>query len=197
VTLESVQSKRVHVIQGEFKVSDDPNVVLSTILGSCVAACMRDPVAGVGGMNHFLLPGQAMARVAKQPATACILMELLINGLLKKGARRERMEAKIIGGAKTIAGFSNVGEKNAEFAQQFLTDEGIRIVGSNTGGDVGRKLEYFPRERPCTPVSADPVRKCRRPWHSKQRRQKSLHRSRSTHRSSFSEEYRHHDAIAL
>jgi chemotaxis protein CheD len=75
---------------------------------------------------------------------ACILMELLINGLLKKGARRERLEAKIIGGAKTIAGFSNVGEKNAEFAQQFLTDEGIRIIGSNTGGDVGRKLEYFP-----------------------------------------------------
>jgi len=64
--------------------------------------------------------------------------------LLKQGARRERLEAKIIGGAKTISGFSNVGEKNAEFAHQFLSDEGIRIVGSNTGGDVGRKLEYYP-----------------------------------------------------
>jgi chemotaxis protein CheD len=136
--------KRVHVIQGEFKVSDDPNVVLSTILGSCVAACMRDPAAGVGGMNHFLLPGQSNGGGGEATRYGVHLMELLINGLLKKGARRERIEAKIIGGAKTIAGFSNVGEKNAEFAHQFLSDEGIRIVGSNVGGDVGRKLEYFP-----------------------------------------------------
>jgi chemotaxis protein CheD len=139
-----VQIRRIHVIQGEYKVSDDPDVVLSTILGSCVAACMRDPVAGVGGMNHFLLPGSANGAGGEATRYGVHLMELLINGLLKKGARRERLEAKIIGGAKTIAGFSNVGEKNAEFAQQFLKDEGIRVVGSNTGGDVGRKLEYFP-----------------------------------------------------
>lgn len=139
-----VQFRRIHVIQGEYKVSDDPDVVLSTILGSCVAACLRDPVAGVGGMNHFLLPGSANGSGGEATRYGVHLMELLINGLLKKGARRERIEAKIIGGAKTIAGFSNVGEKNAEFAHQFLSDEGIRIVGSNTGGDVGRKLEYFP-----------------------------------------------------
>jgi chemotaxis protein CheD len=138
------QVRRLHVIQGEFKVSDDPSVVLSTILGSCVAACMRDPVAGVGGMNHFLLPGQGAGSGGEATRYGVHLMELLINGLLKKGARRERIEAKIIGGAKTISGFSNVGEKNAEFAQKFLADEGIRIVGSNVGGEVGRKLEYFP-----------------------------------------------------
>jgi chemotaxis protein CheD len=142
---EDVQFRRVHVIQGEYKVSDEADVVLSTILGSCVAACMRDPVAGVGGMNHFLLPGSADGSAGGDATRYGVhLMELLINGLLKKGARRERLEAKIIGGAKTIAGFSNVGEKNAEFAQQFLSDEGIRVIGSNTGGDVGRKLEYFP-----------------------------------------------------
>jgi len=138
------QFRKIHIIQGEFNVTDDPDVVLSTILGSCVAACMRDPVAGVGGMNHFLLPGEANGSGGEAARYGVHLMELLINGLLKKGARRERLEAKIIGGAKTIAGFSNVGEKNAEFAQQFLSDEGIRIVGSNTGGDVGRKLEYYP-----------------------------------------------------
>ncbi|WP_412051123.1 MULTISPECIES: chemoreceptor glutamine deamidase CheD [unclassified Hoeflea] len=136
--------RRVHVIQGEYKVSSDPEVVLSTILGSCVAACMRDPVAGVGGMNHFLLPGQSNGSGGEATRYGVHLMELLINGLLKKGAQRNRLEAKIIGGAKTITGFSNVGEKNAEFAHQFLTDEGIRIVGSNVGGEVGRKLEYFP-----------------------------------------------------
>ncbi|MGO7428723.1 chemotaxis protein CheD, partial [Rhizobium ruizarguesonis] len=72
------------------------------------------------------------------------LMELLINGLLKQGARRDRLEAKIFGGAKTISTFSNVGEQNAAFAVQFLRDEGIPVVGSSTGGEHGRKLEYWP-----------------------------------------------------
>lgn len=139
-----MQPRRVHVIQGEYKVSDDPNVVLCTILGSCVAACMRDPVAGIGGMNHFLLPGNVNTTGGEATRYGVHLMELLINGLLKAGAKRDRLEAKIIGGAKTIAAFSNVGEQNARFAEKFLSDEGIRIVGSNTGGDVGRKLEYWP-----------------------------------------------------
>jgi chemotaxis protein CheD len=139
-------TRRVHVIQGEFKVLNDPNVVLTTILGSCVAACMRDPVVGVGGMNHFLLPGSAEAMASGGDATryGVHLMELLINGLLKQGARRDRLEAKIFGGARTIARFSNVGEQNARFARQFLTDEGIQVVGESTGGEHGRKLEYWP-----------------------------------------------------
>lgn len=112
--------RRVHVIQGEFKVVNDPDIVLSTILGSCVAACMRDPAAGVGGMNHFLLPGSATSPSSGADATryGVHLMELLINGLLKQGARRDRLEAKIFGGARTIARFSNVGEQNAAFARQ-------------------------------------------------------------------------------
>ena len=140
-----VAIRRVHVIQGEFKVINDPNVVLSTILGSCVAACMRDPVIGVGGMNHFLLPGSGNGSSGGDATRYGVhLMELLINGLLKQGARRDRLEAKIFGGAKTIARFSNVGEQNALFAEQFLRDEGITIVGQSTGGDHGRKLEYWP-----------------------------------------------------
>ena len=142
----AVPSKRVNIIQGEYKVSKDPDVVLTTILGSCVAACMRDPVAGIGGMNHFLLPGSATSMAGGGDATryGVHLMELLINGLLKQGARRDRLEAKIFGGAKTIATFSNVGEQNALFAEQFLRDEGIPIVGKSTGGEFGRKLEYWP-----------------------------------------------------
>ncbi|MFN7101468.1 MAG: chemoreceptor glutamine deamidase CheD [Pseudorhizobium sp.] len=144
--IEAAAAKRVHIIQGEYKVVTDPDVYLSTILGSCVAACLRDPMAGVGGMNHFLLPGSAGSMTSGGDATryGVHLMELLINGLLKKGARRDRLEAKIFGGAKTIASFSNVGEQNAAFAVQFLKDEGIPIVGSSTGGDHGRKLEFWP-----------------------------------------------------
>jgi chemotaxis protein CheD len=138
--------RRVNIIQGEFKVSNDPAVVLTTILGSCVAACIRDPISGVGGMNHFLLPGSAEAMASGGDATryGVHLMELLINGLLKQGARRDRLEAKIFGGAKTIASFSNVGAQNAVFAERFLRDEGIAVVGSSTGGEHGRKLEFWP-----------------------------------------------------
>lgn len=138
------QTLRFHVIQGEFRVSNDPSVVLCTILGSCVAACIRDPETGVGGMNHFLLPGNVTQSGNEATRYGVHLMELLINGLLKAGASRDRLEAKIIGGARTIAGFSNIGEQNAQFAQEFLKDEGIRVVGCNVGGDYGRKLEYWP-----------------------------------------------------
>lgn len=99
-------AKRVHIIQGEYKVVSDPDVVLTTILGSCVAACLRDPVSGVGGMNHFLLPGTGSVTGGDATRYGVHLMELLINGLLKQGARRDRLEAKIFGGAKTIASFS-------------------------------------------------------------------------------------------
>ncbi|MES5098282.1 chemoreceptor glutamine deamidase CheD [Agrobacterium sp. BA1120] len=137
-------AKRVHIIQGEYKIANDPDVVLTTILGSCVAACLRDPVAGVGGMNHFLLPGTGGMGGGDATRYGVHLMELLINGLLKQGARRDRLEAKIFGGAKTIASFSNVGEQNAAFAVQFLKDEGIRLLGQSTGGDSGRKVEFWP-----------------------------------------------------
>lgn len=138
-------STRQHVIQGEYKVSSNPETVLTTILGSCVAACLRDPVAGVGGMNHFLLPGSSeTAHGMAATRYGVHLMELLINALLKSGARRDRLEAKIFGGAQTIAQFSNVGQQNAAFARQFLADEGIAVVGGSTGGDHGRKVEFWP-----------------------------------------------------
>ncbi|WP_137132553.1 chemoreceptor glutamine deamidase CheD [Rhizobium sp. FY34] len=143
---QPVAATRMNIIQGEFKVTDDPNAVITTILGSCVAACLRDPVAGVGGMNHFLLPGDGPGGMSGGDMSryGVHLMELLINGILKRGGRRERLEAKIFGGAKTIASFSNVGEQNAAFATKFLRDEGIKLVGSSVGGDFGRKLEYWP-----------------------------------------------------
>lgn len=95
-------------------------------------------------MNHFLLPGTGNVTGGDATRYGVHLMELLINGLLKKGARRDRLEAKVFGGAKTIASFSNVGEQNAIFAMQFLKDEGIPVISSSTGGDHGRKIEFWP-----------------------------------------------------
>lgn len=137
--------QRVHIIQGEYFVSDDPNIIVTTILGSCVAACVRDPVAGVGGVNHFLLPGKSPTAGGEPDERMGVhLMELLVNGLLKAGASRDRLEAKLFGGARTVKGLSDVGHHNIEFARRFLKNERITFVGGDTGGDLGRRIQYWP-----------------------------------------------------
>lgn len=136
---------RVHVVQGEQFVTDDPEAVLTTLLGSCVAACMRDPVAGVGGMNHFLLPGNRSQGTDSQAQRHGVhAMELLVNALLSRGARRERLEAKLFGGARLIDGLTDVGRQNAEFAERFLAAERIRHVGGSLLGEHGRKVQFWP-----------------------------------------------------
>jgi chemotaxis protein CheD len=140
-----VQERRINVVQGEYSTSADPNVVFTTILGSCVAACIRDPVAQVGGLNHFLLPGNENdAKAGEVERYGVHLMELLVNGLMKMGARRERLEAKLFGGAKMIERLSDVGKLNASFAERFLKHEGIKLVGGSLGGEQGRRIQYWP-----------------------------------------------------
>lgn len=136
---------RIHVIQGECVVTGEREATLTTVLGSCVAACMRDPVLGVGGMNHFLLPGEGeRSRLNEAERFGVYLMELLVNGLLKRGARRENLEVKLFGGARTVQGFTDIGAKNIEFARRFLDNEGLTYAGGSVGGDQGRRLEYQP-----------------------------------------------------
>lgn len=136
-----VEPPKIHVIQGEFHVSGDPGIVMTTILGSCVAACMRDAVAGVGGMNHFLLPGEIGAEGMRYGVQS---MELLVNGLLRRGARRDRLEAKLFGGAHLFDGLSDIGAQNADFAERFLRDEGVRLVGGSLRGNQARRIQFWP-----------------------------------------------------
>ena len=90
MTQGEILERRINIVQGEYKVSDDPAALISTLLGSCVAACIRDPVAGVGGMNHFLLPGEdARSHAHDAERYGDYLMELLINGIMKQGGQRE------------------------------------------------------------------------------------------------------------
>jgi chemotaxis protein CheD len=146
MTQAALAERRLHIVQGEYKVSGDRNVVVSTLLGSCVAACIRDPIAGVGGMNHFLLPGEAARSAHAHDAERYgdHLMELLVNGLMKQGAQRDRLEAKLFGGACMMPGLSDIGRKNAEFAERYLRHEGISVVGKDLGGKRGRRLQYWP-----------------------------------------------------
>jgi chemotaxis protein CheD len=137
------RERLVHVIQGEYGVSDDPCVVFTTILGSCVATCMWDLDSGVGGMNHFLLPGEreGAGELMRYGVNA---MELLINGLLQKGAVRSRLQAKLFGGAHVIQNLSDVGAQNGEFAKRFLNAEGIACVASSLGGERARRVRFWP-----------------------------------------------------
>jgi chemotaxis protein CheD len=133
----------LHVVQGEFVVSDEADVTLTTVLGSCVAACMRDPLAGVGGMNHFLLPG-TLGDQSDDLERGVHAMELLINALLRAGAKRDRLEAKLFGGARMMKNLSDIGAKNAAFATSFLRQEGITCHGDSLGGEQARRIRYAP-----------------------------------------------------
>lgn len=133
-----------HVIQGEFAVCDRPETVLSTVLGSCVTACLHDPVRGIGGINHFLLPGSG-----KEPDDvkfgACA-MERLINALLRRGAERGRLRAKLFGGARLMDGLPDIGQRNQRFALWFLETEQIPCMAHSLGGTRARRLRFWPHE---------------------------------------------------
>jgi chemotaxis protein CheD len=142
------RQKKINIVQGEHHVAKDPDVMLTTILGSCVAACLYDPVAALGGMNHFLLPGDRPGADLAQSGGAmrygAYSMELLVNGLLREGAERHRLRAKLFGGARMLKGLTDVGNANAEFAERFLLQEGITVVGGSLRGDRGRRIQFWP-----------------------------------------------------
>ncbi len=136
-------SNTIHVVQGQYRISASPEDRLATVLGSCIATCIFDEQFGVGGMNHFLVPGEANAHDGnlKYGVNA---MELLINGILQKGASREHLRAKVFGGAKLFAGRHAVGEANARFALWYLEAENIPVVSRCIGGNQGRKVRFHP-----------------------------------------------------
>lgn len=126
------------------------DMMIVTVLGSCVSACIRDVRSGIGGMNHFMLPdgaSEADGPVSLSARYGTYAMEVLINHLLKSGARRENLEAKVFGGGNVLRGFTalHVGQRNAEFVRQYLRAEGIRIVAEDLNGDYPRKVYFFPR----------------------------------------------------
>lgn len=129
----------------------DKDMVIVTVLGSCVSACIRDSLTGIGGMNHFMLPDSASADkdspVSESMRYGTYAMEVLINQLLRNGARRENLEAKIFGGGNVLKSFTtiNVGDRNALFVRKFLKEECIRVTGEDLLDIYPRKVYYFPK----------------------------------------------------
>lgn len=137
------QYDAVKVLPGEYFVSKD-DLVIMTVLGSCISACIWDSSARVGGMNHFMLPdGDGVEGGGRYGSYA---MELLINELQKLGARRETMQAKVFGGAQVMAGFTsmNVGERNTAFVLDYLSTERIPVVSQDVLDIHPRKVCFFP-----------------------------------------------------
>lgn len=136
------------ILPGEYYFTNKPMLIV-TVLGSCVAACIRDRVSGIGGMNHFMLPdgkGDSSNPTSASMRYGAYAMEVLINQLLKAGARRENLEAKVFGGGNVLRGFTaiNVGERNARFVRDFLRAENIKVVAEDLNDVHPRKVYYFP-----------------------------------------------------
>src|SRR5665647_1893225 len=138
----------VKLLPGEYYVTSR-DMVLTTVLGSCVSACVRDSTAGIGGMNHFMLPEDADP-TSRDAAAAmrygAYAMEMLLNELFKAGARRERMEAKVFGGGAVLANMTmlNIGDRNADFVLRYLQTEQVRIAAQDLRGSLPRRINYFP-----------------------------------------------------
>ena len=131
-----------NVPMGTFFVSKEP-IELRTTLGSCISVCIRDPIAGVGGMNHFLLPDSKENQMSAQ--YGAFSMELLVNKILESGGLKTRLEVKVFGGANVIKTSQRIGEKNQEFILEYLHDEKLKITTKDIGGTRARKLKYYPQ----------------------------------------------------
>jgi len=139
------------IMPGEFYITNSGEAI-TTVLGSCISACIRDPLIGVGGMNHFMLPedttqGQSSwldGDVGLATRYGSFAMESLINGLLKLGARRERLEVKLVGGGHILNVGMDVGDRNIDFARRWLKLENYAVVSEDVGQNCPRRVVYFP-----------------------------------------------------
>ena len=134
------------ILPGQFYVTKEDEAIV-TVLGSCISACIRDPIKGIGGMNHFMLPADNSGGGTKLSESARygnFAMEMLINEILKNGGKKANLEVKIFGGGKILRNMTDVGERNIEFAISYIKTEGLNLISSDVGSPHPRKVYYFP-----------------------------------------------------
>ena len=140
------------ILPGEYYVTQE-NELITTVLGSCVSACIRDKESGIGGMNHFMLPetnadklkkdGDAIVGIATRYGNYA--MEHLINTILSNGGKRKNLEVKVFGGGKIISALTDVGMKNIDFVLSYIDQEGLKLLSHDLGDIYPRKIIYFPQ----------------------------------------------------
>lgn len=139
------------LLPGDFYVSLHGELI-TTVLGSCISACIRDPKTGIGGMNHFMLPTKlentrsnwAGTPVSSQTRYGNIAMERLINLILSSGSRKQDIEIKLFGGGKVLDISTDIGGRNIDFVRTYLNKEGLNITSEDVGGSLPRKIQYYP-----------------------------------------------------
>ena len=134
------------ILPGEFFVSQEPKVVY-TVLGSCISVCLRDPFVNIGGMNHFMLAAPSNSdnhdNWTDSGRYGSFAMEMLINEILNRGGKKNRLEAKVFGGGKIYDGKIDIGVKNAAWALEYLEREGIPLIKADVGDVCPRKVYFF------------------------------------------------------
>ncbi len=146
------QSYAARILPGEYYVTKNDEGVYTT-LGSCISACIRDRVSGIGGMNHFMLPStdssEADAWKASSQSSATrygnYAMEHLINEIMRNGGKRQNLEVKIFGGGRILENMTDVGERNINFVRDYLQLEGLQVVSEDVGSIYPRMVVYFPQ----------------------------------------------------
>ena len=144
----------VRILAGEYYVTHCQEMI-TTVLGSCVSVCVRDKVANIGGMNHFMLPEENRSNggnggngghrgLSADAAYGSYAMERLINCILKYGGQRENLEIKVFGGGRIIGGMTDVGLQNIAFVRSYLRTEGLSVAAEDVGGDLPRRMAYLP-----------------------------------------------------
>jgi chemotaxis protein CheD len=142
----------VKILPGEYYVTRSDEAI-TTVLGSCISACIRDPIAGIGGMNHFMLPEDNSVRdpSSKTPVVLSTrygshAMESLINDVLKLGGLRGRLEIKVFGGGRVLTAMTDIGARNIDFVREYLGLERLAINAHDVGGEQPRKVIYYPSD---------------------------------------------------
>ena len=136
------EREAVKILPGQYYAAAR-DMLIVTVLGSCVSACLWDPSRRIGGMNHFMLPG-----AGDSARMGVYAMELLINRMLKLGAERSRLVAKVFGGAAVLQGMEalNIGSQNSAFVLDFLREEGIAVVAQDLNDVCARKVCFSPHD---------------------------------------------------
>ncbi len=149
-TCSKSQKTIARILPGEYYATRR-NELLTTVLGSCIAVCIYDPLLKMGGMNHFMLPkskeggsGWAGTQLNCETRFGCYAMENLINALLKMGSSKQRLEFKVFGGGRINSQMNDIGAKNIEFINDFLKSEGYKVTSQDVGSIYPRKVNFYP-----------------------------------------------------
>lgn len=146
---EVLETYVARILPGEYYVTNADEGI-STTLGSCIAACIRDRVTGIGGMNHFMLPAGDNITPGKHSGVGTAArygsyaMEYLINGIMRNGGQRKNLEVKIFGGGRIMEKMTDVGQRNIAFVREYLKLEGLSVVSEDVGDIYPRMVIYFP-----------------------------------------------------